>query len=220
MITFSDVSKRYKGGQEALKQINCHLDVGDMYFLTGHSGAGKSTFLRLVALIERADRGQIVINGQNLGRISNHNIPYFRRQIGMVFQNHHLLSDRTVFDNVALPLVIAGFRHQEIRRRVHAALDKVKLLHKEKARPHTLSSGQQQRVAIARAVVNKPPILLADEPTGNLDPALSLEIMQVFMEFKALGTTVLIVSHDIQLLRQFPCSHLILREGELVDDTF
>ena len=218
MIGFTDVSKRYKGGQEALKQVTCHIDKGDMCFLTGHSGAGKSTFLRLIALIERCNRGQIVVNGQNLSRIPNREIPYYRRQIGMVFQNHHLLSDRTVFDNVALPLVIAGFRHHEIRRRVHAALDKVKLLNKEKVRPNTLSSGQQQRVAIARAVVNKPPILLADEPTGNLDPALSLEIMQIFLEFKSLGTTVLIVSHDIPLLRKFQCSHLILRDGELIDD--
>ena len=161
--------------------------------------------LRLIAFIEKATSGQIIINGQQLGRLSAARVPYLRRSMGVVFQNHRLLFDRTVFDNVALPLVIAGFRHQDIRRRVRGALDKVGLLDKERNYPITLSGGQQQRVGIARAVVNKPPLLLADEPTGNLDPELSREIMQLFMEFNQVGVTVLIASHA---LRSDSCNRL------------
>ncbi|MCP4696472.1 MAG: cell division ATP-binding protein FtsE [Gammaproteobacteria bacterium] len=219
MVIFTEVSKRYPGGHEALKRVSFHLERGKMAFLTGHSGAGKSTLLRLIALIERSSAGQIVVNGQHLGRLGTRRIPYYRRGIGVVFQNHQLLFDRTVFDNVALPLVIAGSGHQEIRRRVRASLDKVGLRDKEKSYPVTLSGGQQQRVGIARAVVNKPPLLLADEPTGNLDPALSLEIMRLFIEFNQVGVTVLIASHALNLIKQLGHRALILQEGKLIGDT-
>jgi cell division transport system ATP-binding protein len=216
MITFTEVNKRYPNGYEALKHISFHIPRGEMVFLTGHSGAGKSTLLHLVALIESCVSGQIIVNGQHLGKLSANHIPYFRRRIGMIFQNHHLLFDRTVFDNVALPLVIAGFRHQEIQRRVRAALDKVGLLSKEKNYPITLSTGQQQRVGIARAVVNKPPILLADEPTGNLDPDLAREILHLFMQFNQVGVTILIASHALSLIKNTGCRLLTLHEGELI----
>ncbi|MEK7989754.1 MAG: cell division ATP-binding protein FtsE [Thiotrichaceae bacterium] len=216
MIAFNEVTKRYPNGYEALRRVNFNIGQGEMVFLTGHSGAGKSTLLRLIALIERNTQGQIVINGQHLSRLSESKIPYLRRNIGVTFQNHHLLTDRTVFDNVALPLVIAGYRHQEIRRRVRAALDKVGLLNKEKNYPITLSGGQQQRVGIARAVVNKPPILLADEPTGNLDPTLAKEIMRLFVQFSQVGVTVLIASHALSLIKSLNCRTLILQQGELI----
>ena len=220
MILFNKVSKRYPGGHQALSQINFHLKRGEMAFLTGHSGAGKSTLLRLIAWIERNTGGQILVGRQNLSRLPNHRIPYLRRKIGMTFQEHRLLFDRTVFDNVALPLVIVGFQHQEIRRRVRAALDKVGLLNKEKSYPITLSGGQQQRVGIARAVVNKPPILLADEPTGNLDPGLAREIMNLFMQFNQVGVTVLIASHALGLIKSMGCRTLILQQGHLIGDTY
>lgn len=216
MITFTEVTKRYAGGYEAVKQVSFHLERGEMVFLTGHSGAGKSTLLRLIALIERHTSGQIVVNNQNLTRLPDSRIPFLRGKIGMTFQEHRLLFDRTVFDNVALPLVIAGFRHQEIKRRVRAALDKVGLLSKEKSYPITLSSGQQQRVGIARAVVHKPLILLADEPTGNLDPALAREIMGLFTAFNQVGVTVLIASHALGLIKSMGCRALILQQGSLV----
>lgn len=209
------VGKRYTTGQDALTDVSLELEAGEMSFLTGRSGAGKSTLLKLIAMIERASRGQIVVNGRNLNSISNRRIPYYRRQIGMIFQDHHLLLDRTVGDNVALPLVIAGLRHSEILRRVRAALDKVGLLKKEHALPIMLSTGEQQRVGIARAVVNKPPILLADEPTGNLDPELSLEIMQLFLEFNRVGVTVLIASHDHELICSLDKRVISLRNGRL-----
>ncbi len=160
-----------------MSNVSFHLEAGTMAFLTGHSGAGKSTLLKLIAVIENATSGQVFVDGQNVARIGRRGIPYIRRKIGFIFQDHHLLFDRTVFDNVALPLIIAGYRHQEIGRRVRAALDKVGLLNKERLYPITLSGGEQQRVGIARAVVNKPLLLLADEPTGNLDPDLSREVM-------------------------------------------
>jgi cell division transport system ATP-binding protein len=216
MIAFNEVTKRYPNGYEALRRVNFNIDQGEMVFLTGHSGAGKSTLLRLIALIERNTQGQIIVNGQYLGRLSRTKIPYLRRNIGVTFQDHHLLPDRTVFENVALPLVIAGYRQQEIRRRVRAALDKVGLLNKEKNYPITLSGGQQQRVGIARAVVNKPPILLADEPTGNLDPTLAKEIMQLFVQFNQVGVTVLIASHALGLIKSLNCRTLILQQGELI----
>jgi len=219
MITFTEVTKRYAGGYEAVKQVSFHLERGEMVFLTGHSGAGKSTLLRLIALIERSTSGQIIVNNQNLVRLPDSRIPFLRRKIGMTFQEHRLLFDHTVFDNVALPLVIAGFRHQEIKRRVRAALDKVGLLSKEKNYPITLSSGQQQRVGIARAVVHKPLILLADEPTGNLDPALAREIMGLFSAFNQVGVTVLIASHALSLIRSMGCRALILQQGSLVGDS-
>ena len=219
MIIFNDVSKRYQNGYEALKHVSFHLRKGEIAFLTGHSGAGKSTLLKLIALIERNSSGQIVVNGQHLGRLSLERIPYLRRRIGMTFQDHRLLFDRTVFDNVALPLVISGYRYQEIRRRVRAALDKVGLLNKEKSYPITLSGGQQQRVGIARAVVNKPPILLADEPTGNLDPTLAKEIMSLFAQFNQVGVTVLIATHAVSLIKTMKYRTLVLHHGGLVGDS-
>ncbi|MDM8564189.1 cell division ATP-binding protein FtsE [Candidatus Halobeggiatoa sp. HSG11] len=220
MIIFNEVSKRYTNNYQALQGVNFHLKRGELAFLTGHSGAGKTTLLRLIALIERNVGGQILINGQNLNRLSNQHIPYLRRRIGVTFQDHRLLFDRTVFDNVALPLVVVGYGHKEIRRRVRAALDKVGLLNKEKSYPITLSGGQQQRVGIARAVVNKPPILLADEPTGNLDPALAKEIMNLFLQFNQVGVTVLIASHALGLIKSMGHRTLILQQGHLVGDTY
>jgi cell division transport system ATP-binding protein len=219
MILFQNVSKRYETGQEALSGINLELDDGDMAFLTGHSGAGKSTLLKLTALIERPSRGQIVVNKKNLNNLGNRRIPFYRRNLGIIFQDHHLLYDRSVFDNVSLPLVIAGFRHQEIGKRVRAALDKVGLLHKEKAQPITLSTGEQQRVGIARAVVTKPPILLADEPTGNLDPGLSREIMDLFLEFNNVGVTIVVASHDIDLISTLGKRMVQLEDGRVISST-
>jgi len=216
MIRFDNVSKRYPGGHEALTNINFQLHRGAMAFLTGHSGAGKSTLLKLIALIERTTRGQVYVDGQNVSRVGKRMIPFLRRKIGFIFQDHHLLFDRTVFDNVALPLIISGYRHQEIGRRVRAALDKVGLLDKEKLSPITLSGGEQQRVGIARAVVNKPLLLLADEPTGNLDPELSREIMELFALFNQVGVSVLIASHDISLIEQMDYPVLALDHGRIV----
>lgn len=219
MIQFSQVSKRYPSGHDALKSVSFDLARGDMAFLTGHSGAGKSTLLKLITLIERPTRGQAIVNSKNLVRITSRQIPYFRRDVGIVFQDYKLLHDRTAFDNVALPLVVAGLPHREIGRRVRAALDKVGLLKKERAYPITLSGGEQQRVGIARAVVNKPPLLLADEPTGNLDDALSDEIMDLFHEFNQVGVTVLIATHDQHQVRRLRKRVFELREGELVHDS-
>jgi cell division transport system ATP-binding protein len=219
MILFNHVSKRHPGGFEALREISFEIGHGEMAFLTGHSGAGKSTVLRLIALLERASFGQIVLNGQNLSGIKRRGLPYLRRSIGMVFQNHKLLHDRTVFDNVALPLVITGAGRDDIARRVHAALDKVGLLSKERAYPVTLSGGEQQRVGIARAVVHRPPLLLADEPTGNLAPELSPEIMTLFQEFNQFGVSVLVATHDLELIRHLPHRILTLKDGRLVADS-
>ena len=213
MIRFDNVTKRYDGGQEALSNVSLDVGAGELIFLTGHSGAGKSTLLKLIALIERTTRGQVYVDGQNVSRIGKRMVPFLRRKIGFIFQDHHLLFDRTVFDNVALPLIISGYRHQEIGRRVRAALDKVGLLDKEKLSPITLSSGEQQRVGIARAVVNKPSIILADEPTGNLDPALAREIMQLFAQFNQVGVSVLVASHDLNLVREFSPRTLVLQQG-------
>ncbi|MFO7593475.1 MAG: cell division ATP-binding protein FtsE [Pseudomonadota bacterium] len=218
MIRFTHVSKRYPGGYEALRDVSLHLPPGEMAFLTGHSGAGKSTLLKLIALIERPSGGQVIVNGQNLTKVGRRKIPYHRRNIGVIFQDHQLLFDRTVFDNVALPLIIAGYNHGEIGRRVRAALDKVGLLGKEKVFPITLSGGEQQRVGIARAVVHKPPLLLADEPTGNLDPALSKEIMGIFREFNRVGVSVLIASHDHNLIRSLQQRVFTLHHGRLAGD--
>ena len=216
MITFERVSKRYKEGHDALREISIHIEREELVFLTGHSGAGKSTLLRLLMLMDRPTRGQITVDGQNLAKVRSRAIPRHRRDIGVVFQNHQLLFDRSVFDNVALPLIIAGYDHREIGRRVRAALDKVGLLSREHAQPITLSGGEQQRVGIARAVVGKPKILLADEPTGNLDPALSAEIMNLFEAFNQVGVTVLIASHDLALISRLQHRIVTLREGSLV----
>jgi cell division transport system ATP-binding protein len=217
MIQFHNVTKIYRGGVEALRDVTTQIGSGEMVFLTGHSGAGKSTVLRLTTLMERCSRGHIVIGGHNLARIAARRVPFFRRHIGVVFQDHRLLRDRTVFDNVALPLVVAGYTHVEIARRVRAALDKVGLLGKERQFPILLSGGEQQRVGIARAVVHKPPVLLADEPTGNLDPELSREIMSLFGQFNQVGVTVLVATHDVELLRHFGYRVLTLSRGELVN---
>jgi cell division transport system ATP-binding protein len=220
MLQFTSIYKRYTGGQEALTDITFHLPAGRMAFLTGHSGAGKSTFLKLVTAIERSSRGQLIVNGVNVSKIPAWRIPYLRRNIGIIFQDHQLLYDRTVFDNIALPLVIAGYRHREIGRRVRAALDKVGLLHKERAYPITWSGGEQQRVGIARAVVNKPPLLLADEPTGNLDPELSREIMQLFAAFNQVGVTVLVATHAIELIGRMPYPRIVLKGGRMLPNEF
>ncbi|MFA0810434.1 cell division ATP-binding protein FtsE [Microbulbifer epialgicus] len=218
MITFDNVNKRYASGQDALVRISLEIPRGDMVFLTGHSGAGKSTLLRLLTAIERPTKGTILVAGQNLNRLRNSQVPYYRRNLGIVFQNHQLLFDRSVFDNIALPLSVAGCNKRELGRRVRAALDKVGLLHKEKQNPIMLSGGEQQRVGIARAVVNKPAILVADEPTGNLDPQLSQEIMRLFADFNAVGVTVLVASHDLELIARMRRRVLTLQAGQLIYD--
>lgn len=218
MIEFNSVSKRYPNGYEALTRVSLQVNEGEMVFLTGHSGAGKSTLMKLIMLIERPSQGQVLIGGRNLSRLRSSQIPFHRRQVGVVFQNHQLLFDRSVFDNVALPLQIAGVHPRDIGRRVRAALDKVGLLERERVNPITLSGGDQQRVGIARAVVNKPPVLLADEPTGNLDPNLSSDIMQLFREFNQVGVTVLIASHDWSLIRSMGARVLTLEQGQLTHD--
>ncbi len=196
--------------------ISFNVEREEMAFLIGHSGAGKSTLLKLITLVERATRGQVIVNDRNLSRLSRKHIPLLRREVGVVFQDHKLLHDRSVFDNVALPLVVAGLSHRDIARRVRAALDKVGLLGKERLHPITLSGGEQQRVGIARAVVNRPPILLADEPTGNLDPQLSDEIMDLFQQFNQVGVTVLIATHDQRHIERLNKRVLELRDGVLI----
>jgi cell division transport system ATP-binding protein len=219
MIKFDNVSKSYPGSNGGLREISLEIQPGEMVFLTGHSGAGKSTLLKLVGLLERSSRGQLWVNKHNLTRLGSRQIPLFRREVGMIFQDHRLLADRTVFDNVALPLVVAGLAHQEIRRRVQAALDKVNLLKKARVLPVTLSGGEQQRVGIARAIVSRPPVVLADEPTGNLDPELSREIMDLFQAFNQVGVTLLIATHDLALVESMHKRILTLAQGRLLRDT-
>ncbi|WP_423064252.1 cell division ATP-binding protein FtsE [Candidiatus Paracoxiella cheracis] len=218
MIRFANVSKNYPNGHQALSDVSFSLDRGEMVFLTGHSGAGKTTLLKLIMMIEPLTQGQIFINNRNLTRLSTRHIPYLRRHVGMIFQNPQLLHHRSIFDNVAIPLVITGYHQKEIKRRVRAALDKVGLLKKERLFPASLSSGAQQRVGIARAIVNKPMIVLADEPTGNLDPELSFEIMRLFEAFNNVGVTVVVATHDLSLIA--PLNHRImtLKAGQLVGD--
>lgn len=213
MIEFKSVSKQYPTGQLALYNVNLRLQQGEMAFLTGQSGAGKSTLLKLIALLEASSEGNVFVAGQNIQVIKKNNIPAFRRNIGMIFQDHHLLVDRTVFENIALPLKIEGMRLQDIKRRVRAALDKVNLLKKEKEYPMMLSAGEKQRVGIARAVVNKPSIILADEPTGNLDPDLAQDIMHTFKQFNEYGSTVLIASHDHNLIKDMQKRIIVLRKA-------
>ncbi|AZT85495.1 cell division ATP-binding protein FtsE [Marinobacter sp. NP-4(2019)] len=216
MIEFRQVTKRYDSDHTALRQVNFSLARGELAFLTGHSGAGKSTLLKLIMVMERPSAGEVIVGGQMLNKLPRRQIPYIRRHIGVVFQNHQLLFDRTVFDNVAMPLEVMGVPARDIGRRVRAALDKVGLLTKEKMNPMQLSGGEQQRVGIARAVVNKPPVLLADEPTGNLDPELSADIMHLFGQFSQVGVTVLIASHDIALINDMQRRTLTLDHGQLV----
>jgi len=215
MLKFDHVSKRYADAGDALLDVSFDLKQGEIAFLTGHSGAGKSTLLKLIAMMELCSRGHILLDGQNLNKVSEKKIPFIRRKLGIIFQDNKLLQDRTIFDNVALPLIVSGYGYREIRRRVRAALDKVGLLNKEKKYPLALSGGEQQRVGIARAVVNKPQLILADEPTGNLDPELSTEVMQLFEQFQKVGVTVLIASHDVHLLSQMGHRVLTLDHGQL-----
>lgn len=218
MITFERVCKQYPGSNQALNNVSFHLSPGEMVFLTGHSGAGKSTLLRLILMLEQATRGQLLVNGVNLSRTSMKLAPRVRQGIGMIFQDHKLLRDKSVFDNVALPLLIAGLRYSEIRKRVRASLDRVGLLSKEKAWPMTLSGGEQQRVGVARAIVGMPPIVLADEPTGNLDPELAAEMFGLFRQLNLQGVTVLIASHDLPLIKRMGDRVLVLKTGQLIDD--
>ena len=215
MLKFDQVSKRYPDAGDALLNVSFHLKPGEMAFLTGHSGAGKSTLLKLIAMMELCSRGNILLDGQNLNKVTEKQIPFIRRKLGLIFQDNKLLQDRTIFDNVALPLIVSGYGYQEIGRRVRAALDKVGLLGKEKKYPLTLSGGEQQRVGIARAVINKPRVILADEPTGNLDPELSAEVMHLFEQFQSVGVTVLIASHDVSLVKRMGHRILILDHGQL-----
>ncbi|MGI0154048.1 MULTISPECIES: cell division ATP-binding protein FtsE [Pseudidiomarina] len=218
MIKFEQVSKTYPGGFQALNNVSFHLEPGEMAFLTGHSGAGKSTLLKLISILERPTAGRVLINGHDLKRISARQVPYVRRDIGMIFQDHRLLMDKTVLDNVALPLLIEGYSMAEAKKRVHAALEKVGLLDKVRHYPYMLSGGEQQRVGIARAVVNKPPLLLADEPTGNLDPKLSMDIIRLFEEFNRVGVSVLIATHDLGLIARLRYRTLTLRDGRMIND--
>ena len=218
MIRFEQVSKTYRGGHQALSHVDFHVKPGEMAFLTGHSGAGKSTLLKLISLMERPTAGRVLINGHDLRNIKPSQVPYVRRDIGMIFQDHRLLMDKTVFDNVALPLIIEGYSVQEARKRVQAALNKVGLGDKVKHYPQMLSGGEQQRVGIARAIVTKPRLLLADEPTGNLDPKLSMEIIRLFEEFNKVGVAVLIATHDLGLIARLRYRTLTLKDGRMIND--
>ncbi len=217
MIGFQRVFKRYPNGREALSELSFELASGEMAFLTGHSGAGKSTVLKLIALLERPSRGQVIVNGQNTTAVRSRGIPRFRRQVGVVFQDHKLLADRPVYDNVALPLIIAGAPRRELDKRVRAALDQVGLLGRETSLPMELSAGEQQRVGIARAVIAKPPVLIADEPTGNLDPDLAIEVMNLFKRLNDVGVTVMVATHDVHLIDRFRVRRIHIERGRLAE---
>ena len=218
LLRFDGVSKNFPGGQSALSELSFAVDEGEMLFITGHSGAGKSTLLRLIHLSERPSRGTVLVQERNLGKVRGRQVALHRRQVGVVHQDHRLLAERSVFDNVALPLLIAGTPSSEIGKRVRVMLDKVGLGARERAKPRELSAGEQQRVGIARALVAQPLILLADEPTGNLDPTLAAEIMQLFAALPAQGTSVLIASHDLALVKRMRKRALVLDHGKLLDD--
>jgi cell division transport system ATP-binding protein len=217
MICFDRVTKRYPNGREALSELSFELAEGEMAFLTGRSGAGKSSVLKLIALLERPTRGQVVVNGESTGRLRSARVPAFRRRVGVVFQDHRLLMDRPVFDNVALPLIVADTSFREIDRRVRAALDQVGLLDRERVSPQELSVGEQQRVGIARAIVTRPPVLVADEPTGNLDAALAAEVIQLLRRLNEVGVTVLVATHDQHLVRESGLREIVLHDGRLLD---
>jgi cell division transport system ATP-binding protein len=218
VIVFDRVSKRYANGREALSSVSFEVHTGEMVLLTGRSGAGKSTVLKLIGLLERPTRGAVIVNGRNTQTLKARHIAAYRRHIGMVFQDHKLLADRPVYDNVALPLAVAATPLKEIDKRVHAALDQVGLLGKERCLPLELSVGEQQRVGIARAVISKPPLLIADEPTGNLDPDLSLEVMRLFRRFQDVGVTVVIATHDHHIVREFGQRVIVLENGQVHGD--
>ena len=220
MIELQQVTKRYSNGHTAINNVNFHLASGDFAFLTGHSGAGKSTLLKLIAAMEPVTQGKMRVANYQLNDIAPRHIPYLRRKIGIILQSPNLLMDRRVFDNVALPLIVSGgYSYQEINSRVRAVLAKVSLTKKENCYPYELSGGEQQRISIARAIVNKPELLLADEPTGNLDPELAAEIMFLFEQFNQLGMTVLIASHDLGLIKHFRHQQFTLVEGKLLHAT-
>ena len=215
MISFSRVSKRYPGGHQALQDVSFSIDAGELVFVTGHSGAGKSTLLKLLVAIERPTSGSIIVNGQNVGALTRRAVPFMRRSFGLVFQDHKLLFDRNVYENVALPLQISGYPGRDAARRVRAALDKVGLLKYESAMPITLSGGEQQRLCMARAIVHRPAILLADEPTGNLDADYALEIGELIRSFNQVGVTAIIATHDQSLLTQLAPRVISLKQGML-----
>ena len=219
MINFSQVTKRYPGGHEALSGVNFIVEQGELVFLTGHSGAGKSTLLKLVAAIERPTSGVVSVSGQNVGRLPRRAIPYLRRNIGLVFQDHKLLFDRNVIENVLLPLDIAGLERREALKRARAVIDKVGLLAREKANPVSLSGGEQQRLCIARALVSRPALLLADEPTGNLDAGYAADIMSMFRDFHQVGTTLLIATHDDRAIAALGGRMLRLDHGRVTETT-
>jgi cell division transport system ATP-binding protein len=216
MIQFSHAAKRYPGGHTALEDITLEIDKGELVFLTGHSGAGKSTLLKLIAAIERPTSGVVTVSGQNVGRLSRHAVPFLRRNIGLIFQDHKLLFDRSVIENTLLPLSISGFVRREAMKRARAALDKVGLLNKERAMPVTLSGGEQQRLCIARAVVGRPALVLADEPTGNLDAGYAIDIMNMFRDFHRVGTTLVISTHDERAIQAMGGRVVHLDHGRLV----
>ncbi|CBA17356.1 cell division ATP-binding protein FtsE [Xanthomonas albilineans] len=218
VLRFDNVSKQYAGGHTALVDVSFQVEEGEMLFVTGHSGAGKSTLLKLIHLSERPTHGAVLFDERNLLKVRGRRVPLHRREVGAVYQDHRLLNDRSIAENVALPLILRGTRRAEIGKRVRSVLERMGLGHREKALPSQLSAGEQQRVGIARAMVGEPRLLVADEPTGNLDPTLSAEIMQLFAQLPARGTSVLVVSHDLALLRQMRKRVLILDHGRLVDD--
>jgi cell division transport system ATP-binding protein len=218
LLRFDAVSKRYAGGHEALSDVSFAVEPGEMLFVTGHSGAGKSTLLRLIHLAEQPSRGTVLMEDRNLAKLRGRKIALQRRRVGVVFQDHRLLFDRSVYENVAMPLVIAGVPRAEIGPRVRRGLEKVGLADRERAKPRELSTGEQQRVGIARAVVAQPPLLIADEPTGNLDPTLAVDIMELFASLPALGTTVIVASHDLMLVKRMRKRVLVLDHGRVLDD--
>ncbi len=218
VLRFDNVSKRYSGGHEALTEVSFEVQPGEMLFVTGHSGAGKSTLLKLIHLSERPSRGAVLFGQRNLLKVRGRRVSLHRREVGVVFQDHRLLTDRSVFENVALPLILRGMRRGEIGKRVRTVLDKLGLVSRERALPTQLSAGEQQRVGIARAIVGEPRLLVADEPTGNLDPTLSAEIMALFASLPERGTSVLVASHDLDLIKRMKKRVLVLDHGRLVDD--